>query len=243
MPRTRRAGALMSRTMEGRTCTWANSRRGRAAELVLSHPPRESLDVEAGSLRGGRARCRAARMPISFISAVRSGIRGVPGGHDADFRCTMQFRSLHQTNPVQEIPRLRYTILLLALVICLRSPRRVPTVGAAIVPFRPRGNDILARAVGLGLRSARIDPRNRGGAGGMMAATRCLPPIPTAYPVSLELAPRSHPALRANNPYFPPARFRGGVALATSAFLLAVHPASPHGQCPTGRAARAKPGR
>lgn len=117
-----------------------------------------------------------------------------------------------------------------------------------IVPFPPGGgNDLLARALAQRLAEPlkqQIIVDNRGGAGGMLGGQIAASADPDGYTLFLgSMGSLAHnPALRVNNPYFPPRDFAAVSMLATSAFLLVGHPSVP----PTVReliaAARAKPG-
>jgi len=137
---------------------------------------------------------------------------------------------LHRENP------LRYIIpaSLLALAIALPSflhaayPDRPVRL---VVPFPPGGgNDILARAVAQRLTESfgqQVIVDNRGGAGGMLGGQIAATSHPDGYTLFLgSMGSLAHnPALRTNNPYDPPRDFAAISMLATSAFLLAVHPA------------------
>jgi tripartite-type tricarboxylate transporter receptor subunit TctC len=118
-----------------------------------------------------------------------------------------------------------------------------------IVPFPPGGgNDILARAVAQRLSQPlgqQVVVDNRGGAGGMLGGQIAATSDPDGYTLLLgSMGSLAHnPALRANNPYDPPRDFAGVSMLATSAFLLAVHPMVPAKNTQELLAlARAKPG-
>lgn len=118
-----------------------------------------------------------------------------------------------------------------------------------IVPFPPGGgNDILARAVGQRLAQPlgqQVVVDNRGGAGGMLGGQIAATSDPDGYTLFLgSLGSLAHnPALRTNNPYDPPRDFAAVSMLATSAFLLAVHPAVAARSVPDLLTlARAKPG-
>ena len=99
-----------------------------------------------------------------------------------------------------------------------------------IVPFPPGGgNDILARAVGQRLTEPlgqQVIVDNRGGAGGLVGATTAASANPDGYTLFLgSLGSLAHnPALRPNLPYSPPRDFAGVSLLATSPFVLVVHP-------------------
>ena len=99
-----------------------------------------------------------------------------------------------------------------------------------IVPFPPGGgNDILARAVGQRLTEPlgqQVIVDNRGGAGGLVGATTAASANPDCYTLFLgSLGSLAHnPALRPNLPYSPPRDFAGVSLLATSPFVLVVHP-------------------
>jgi tripartite-type tricarboxylate transporter receptor subunit TctC len=129
---------------------------------------------------------------------------------------------------------LRYAILLLALLLAPAHAQRTPYPERPvrlIVPFPPGGgNDILARAVGQRLAESlrqQIIVDNRGGAGGMLGGQIAATADPDGYTLFLgSMGSLAHnPALRANNPYDPPRDFAAVSLLATSPFLLAVHPA------------------
>src|SRR5262249_23681888 len=118
-----------------------------------------------------------------------------------------------------------------------------------IVPFPPGGgNDILARTVGQRLAQPlgqQVVVDNRGGAGGMLGGQIAATADPDGYTLFLgSMGSLAHnPALRATNPYDPPRDFAAVSMLATSAFLLAVHPAVPARSVQELLAlARAKPG-
>ena len=118
-----------------------------------------------------------------------------------------------------------------------------------IVPFPPGGgNDILARAVGQRLAQPlgqQVVVDNRGGAGGMLGGQIAATSDPDGYTLFLgSMGSLAHnPALRTNNPYDPPHDFAAVTMLATSAFLLAVHPSVPARNVQELLAlARAKPG-
>jgi tripartite-type tricarboxylate transporter receptor subunit TctC len=131
---------------------------------------------------------------------------------------------------------LRYAILLLAFLLAPAHAQRTPYPERPIrliVPFPPGGgNDILARAVGQRLAESlrqQIIIDNRGGAGGMLGGQIAATADPDGYTLFLgSVGSLAHnPALRANNPYDPPRDFAAISLLATSPFLLAVHPALP----------------
>jgi len=117
-----------------------------------------------------------------------------------------------------------------------------------IVPFPPGGgNDILARAVGQRLAEAigqQVIVDNRGGAGGMVGGQIAATADPNGYTLFLgSLGSLAHnPALRPNNPYDPPRDFAAVSLLATSPFILVVHPSAPASVKELLAAARAKPG-
>jgi tripartite-type tricarboxylate transporter receptor subunit TctC len=102
-----------------------------------------------------------------------------------------------------------------------------------IVPFPPGGgNDILARTVGNRLTEVigqQVVVDNRGGAGGLIGAQLAATAIPDGYTVFLgsvgNLA--QMPALKNDLPYQPLKDFAAASLLATSAFVLAVHPGVP----------------
>ena len=102
-----------------------------------------------------------------------------------------------------------------------------------LVPFPPGGgNDILARTVGQRLSEILGQPiviDNRGGAGGVIGATLAASAPPDGYTLFLgSLGSLAHnPALKESLPYQPVRDFSPVTVLATSAFLLAVHPGVP----------------
>src|SRR5262245_20408725 len=164
-------------------------------------------------------------------------------------RAQLNIRSI----PHCEKTALRYILLSLALAL---APAYAQRTGAyperpvrLIVPFPPGGgNDILARAVGQRLAQPlgqQVVVDNRGGAGGMLGGQIAATADPDGYTLLLgSMGSLAHnPALRANNPYDPPRDFAGVSMLATSAFLLAVHPTVPAKSVQELLAlARAKPG-
>jgi len=99
-----------------------------------------------------------------------------------------------------------------------------------IVPFPPGGgNDILARTLGQRLTevvSQQVVVDNRGGAGGALGATIAAGGNPDGYTLFLgsvgNLA--QNPALKPNLPYNPVRDFAPAALVATSSFILAVHP-------------------
>lgn len=99
-----------------------------------------------------------------------------------------------------------------------------------IVPFPPGGgNDTLARIVGQRMSETvgqQVVVDNRGGAGGVIGATLAASAAPDGYTLFLgSLGNLAHnPALKADLPYNPPRDFAPISLLATSAFMLAVHP-------------------
>ncbi|MEN3354771.1 MAG: hypothetical protein V7640_2929 [Betaproteobacteria bacterium] len=118
-----------------------------------------------------------------------------------------------------------------------------------VVPFPPGGgNDILARAVGQRLTEALAQQTvidNRGGAGGMVGGQIAATSAPDGYTLFLgSLGSLAHnPALRPNLPYSPPRDFAAVSLLATSPFILVVHPGLPARSVQELIAlARAKPG-
>ncbi len=118
-----------------------------------------------------------------------------------------------------------------------------------IVPFPPGGgNDILARAVGQRLAESlgqQIIVDNRGGAGGMIGGALAATADPDGYTLFLgSMGSLAHnPALRPKLPYNPPRDFAAVSLLATSAFILVVHPGVPASSVRELIAlARAKPG-
>ncbi|MCC7487350.1 MAG: tripartite tricarboxylate transporter substrate binding protein [Burkholderiales bacterium] len=102
-----------------------------------------------------------------------------------------------------------------------------------IVPFPPGGgNDILARSVGQRLTEVIGQPvvvDNRGGAGGEIGATIAASAPADGYTLFLgSLGNLAHnPALKPRLRYDPVRDFAAVTLLATSAFILAVHPALP----------------
>jgi tripartite-type tricarboxylate transporter receptor subunit TctC len=147
---------------------------------------------------------------------------------------------------------LRYALLLLAFVLVPAHAQRSSYPERPIrliVPFPPGGgNDILARAVGQRLAQPlgqQVVVDNRGGAGGMLGGQIAATSDPDGYTLFLgSMGSLAHnPALRTNNPYDPPRDFAAVTMLATSAFLLAVHPTVPTRNVQELLAlARAKPG-
>lgn len=118
-----------------------------------------------------------------------------------------------------------------------------------IVPFPPGGgNDILARAVGQRLSETmgqQIIVDNRGGAGGLVGGTIAATSAPDGYTLFLgSMGGLAHnPALRPNLPYSPLRDFAAISLLATSPFILVVHPGVPAKSVQDLLAlARAKPG-
>jgi tripartite-type tricarboxylate transporter receptor subunit TctC len=102
-----------------------------------------------------------------------------------------------------------------------------------IVPFPPGGgNDLLARAVGQRL-SERMGQQfivdNRGGAGGVVGGQIAATSAPDGYTLFLgSMGGLAHnPALRPDLPYNPLRDFSAVTLLATSPFILVVHPAVP----------------
>lgn len=99
-----------------------------------------------------------------------------------------------------------------------------------IVPFPPDGgNDILARTVGQRLTEVtgqQVVVDNRGGAGVEIGATIAASATPDGYTLFLgSLGNLAHnPALKPKIPYDPIRDFAAVTLLATSAFILAVHP-------------------
>ena len=99
-----------------------------------------------------------------------------------------------------------------------------------IVPFPPGGgNDILARTLGQRLAEVvaqQVVVDNRGGAGGALGATIAANGTPDGYTLFLgsvgNLA--QNPALKPNLPYNPVRDFAPAALVATSSFILAVHP-------------------
>ena len=130
------------------------------------------------------------------------------------------------------------TVLLLALAAAASASAQSPAAGGfparplrLIVPFPPGGgNDILARVIGQRMSEMvgqQIVVDNRGGAGGMIGATLAAGAAPDGYTLFLgSLGNLAHnPALKADLPYNPPRDFSPISLLATSSFMLAVHPA------------------
>jgi tripartite-type tricarboxylate transporter receptor subunit TctC len=118
-----------------------------------------------------------------------------------------------------------------------------------IVPFPPGGgNDILARVIGQRLTESlgqQIIVDNRGGAGGLVGGSMAASASPDGYTLFLgSMGGLAHnPALRPNLPYSPPRDFAAVSLLATSAFILVVHPGLPAKSVKELLAlARAKPG-
>jgi tripartite-type tricarboxylate transporter receptor subunit TctC len=118
-----------------------------------------------------------------------------------------------------------------------------------IVPFPPGGgNDILARTVGQRLTASlgqQIIVDNRGGAGGMIGGQLAATAAPDGYTLFLgSLGSLAHnPALKPNLPYDPPRDFAALSLLATSPFILVVHPGvAAHSVQELVALARAKPG-
>ncbi len=146
-------------------------------------------------------------------------------------------------------PRAVSCALLLALMWCAHAQTAYPDRPLRlIVPFPPGGgNDILARAVGQRLAESigqQVIVDNRGGAGGMVGGQIAATADPNGYTLFLgSLGSLAHnPALRPNNPYYPPRDFAAVSLLATSAFILVAHPAAPASVKELLVAARAKPG-
>ena len=102
-----------------------------------------------------------------------------------------------------------------------------------IVPFPPGGgNDILARTVGNGLAEIigqQIIIDNRGGAGGLIGAETAAKSAPDGYTLLLASVGNLafNPALYAKLPYDPIKDFAPVTLLATSAFIMVVHPSVP----------------
>src|SRR5471030_745983 len=100
-----------------------------------------------------------------------------------------------------------------------------------IVPFPPGGgNDILARAMSARLTESlgqQFIVDNRGGAGGLIGGQLAATADPDGYTLFLgSMGGLAHnPALRPNLPYNPARDFAGVTLLATSPFLVVVHPA------------------
>jgi len=129
----------------------------------------------------------------------------------------------------------------MALLVILAAATEVSAQGPAaggfptkplrlIVPFPPGGgNDTLARVVGQRMGEVvgqQIVVDNRGGAGGVIGATMAAGAAPDGYTLFLgSLGNLAHnPALKADLPYSPPRDFAPISLLATSSFILAVHP-------------------
>src|SRR5688572_20137555 len=118
-----------------------------------------------------------------------------------------------------------------------------------IVPFPPGGgNDILARAVAQRLSETmgqQFIVDNRGGAGGLIGNQTAATSAPDGYTLLLgSMGGLAHnPALRPTLPYDPPRDFAAISMLATSPFIVVVHPAVPAKSIQELLAlARAKPG-
>jgi len=132
---------------------------------------------------------------------------------------------------------LRYSLVLCALLLIAPVHAQRPSYPdrpiRLIVPFPPGGgNDILARAVGQRLAQPlgqQVVVDNRGGAGGMLGGQIAATSDPDGYTLFLgSMGSLAHnPALRTNIPYDPTRDFAAVSMLATSAFLLAVHPTVP----------------
>jgi tripartite-type tricarboxylate transporter receptor subunit TctC len=138
------------------------------------------------------------------------------------------------------------TVLLLPALACAEVvyPSRPLRL---IVPFPPGGgNDLLARALAQRLTEPlkqQVIVDNRGGAGGMLGGQIAAGADPDGHTLLLgSMGSLAHnPALRANNPYFPPRDFAAVAMLATSPFLLVAHPSAPAGVKELIAVARAKP--
>lgn len=155
-------------------------------------------------------------------------------------------------------PRSRHTYGLIALLWTACTGAATPVLAQEgrypdhplrlIVPFPPGGgNDILARAVGQRLAESlgqQVIVDNRGGAGGMVGGQIAATSDPNGYTLFLgSLGSLAHnPALRPNNPYYPPRDFAAVSLLATSAFILVAHSAAPASVKELLALARAKPG-
>jgi tripartite-type tricarboxylate transporter receptor subunit TctC len=118
-----------------------------------------------------------------------------------------------------------------------------------IVPFPPGGgNDILARAVGQRMAEIlgqQVIVDNRGGAGGLVGGALAAGANPDGYTLFLgSMGGLAHnPALRPDLPYSPPRDFAAVSLLATSPFILVVHPGlSARSVKELMALARAKPG-
>lgn len=100
-----------------------------------------------------------------------------------------------------------------------------------IVPYPPGGgNDALARMVGQRMSEVvgqQVVVDNRAGAGGLIGATLAISAAPDGYTLFLgSIGNLAHnPALKADLSYSPPRDFAPISLLATSSFMLAVHPA------------------
>ena len=99
-----------------------------------------------------------------------------------------------------------------------------------IVPFPPGGgNDILARTVGQRLSEVvgqQVIIDNRGGAGGLLGAELAAHSVPDGYTLFLASVGNLafNPALHAKLPYDPVKDFAPVTLLASSPFILVVHP-------------------
>ena len=118
-----------------------------------------------------------------------------------------------------------------------------------IVPFPPGGgNDILGRAITARLTETmgqQFVVDNRGGAGGLIGGQIAATAAPDGYTLFLgSIGGLAHnPALRPDMPYNPARDFAGVTMLATSPFIIVVHPAVPATNVRELIAlARAKPG-
>lgn len=100
-----------------------------------------------------------------------------------------------------------------------------------IVPYPPGGgNDALARMVGQRMSEVvgqQVVVDNRAGAGGLIGATLAISAAPDGYTLFLgSIGNLAHnPALKPGLSYSPPRDFAPISLLATSSFMLAVHPA------------------
>ncbi len=154
----------------------------------------------------------------------------------------------------QHTRRLALALPLLACATCVQAQSAASSPWTPlrplrlIVPFPPGGgNDILARTLAQRLAEPlkqQIIVDNRGGAGGMLGGQIAAGADPDGYTLFLgSLGSLAHnPALRVNNPYFPPRDFAAVAMLATSALLLVAHPAAPPTVKDLIATSRAKPG-
>ena len=121
----------------------------------------------------------------------------------------------------------------LAVSLCAQAATYPIRPVRVIVPFPPGGgNDILARAVGQRLSEVigqQVVVDNRGGAGGLVGAHLAATAAPDGYTLFLgSLGNLAHnPALNPKSPYDPVRDFAPIMLLATSPFILVVHPSLP----------------